>query len=99
MKIHDVQMIDFEETKMLFKVDGQVYRVDLPSVSARLANASDAARRSYSISPSGYGIHWPVIDEDLTLSGLIAAAQTVPAKKEEGPLVLKEEPPHTQLPH
>jgi hypothetical protein len=75
MKIHDVQMIDFEGTRMILKVDGQMYCVDLPSISVRLANAKNTGRRSYSISPSGYGIHWPEIDEDLTIDGVIEAAQ------------------------
>jgi uncharacterized protein DUF2442 len=93
VKIHDVQMIDFEGTKMILKVDGQEYRVDLPSVSARLASANNAARRAYSISGSGYGIHWSEIDEDLTVDGLIAAAQREQPKNNEAPLVLKEQPP------
>jgi hypothetical protein len=85
-------MIDFEGTKMILKVDGQVYRVDLPSISFRLANANDAARRSYSISPSGYGVHWPDIDEDLTIDGLIAAARSAPPKAVPEPFLLKEQP-------
>jgi hypothetical protein len=75
MKIHDVQTIDFEGNKMILAVDGQVYRVDLPSISTRLANANEPAHRSYSISASGYGVHWPEIDEDLTIDGLIASSQ------------------------
>ena len=78
---------------MILKVDGQVYRVDLPAISARLANAKDAVRRSYSISPSGYGVHWPDLDEDLTIDGLIAASQPAQPKISEAPLLLKEEPP------
>ena len=92
MKFHDVQMIDFEGAKMVLTVDGQVYRVDLPAISARLANAKDAVRRSYSISPSGYGVHWPDLDEDLTIDGLIAAAKHVEPKISEAPLLLKEQP-------
>jgi hypothetical protein len=94
VRIHDVQMIDFEGTKMVLTVDGQVYRVDLPSISARLANAKDAIRRTYSISPSGYGVHWPDIDEDLTIDGLIASAHPAQPKTGEAPVVLKEEPAH-----
>jgi len=90
MKLHEVQMIDFEGANMVLTVDGKVYRVDLPAISARLANAKDDARRSYSISPSGHGVHWPDIDEDLTIDGLIAAAQP---KTSEAALLLKEEPP------
>jgi hypothetical protein len=89
MKIHDVQLADFEESQMVLTVDGQVYRIDLPSVSTRLANAKDAARRSYSVSPSGYGVHWPYIDEDLTIDGLIASARVAQPKTAEVRLLLK----------
>jgi hypothetical protein len=94
LKSHDVEMIDFEGTKMILKVDGQVYRVNLPSISSRLTKAKDAARRSYSVSPSGYGVHWPDIDEDLTIDGLIAAAHPARPKTSEAPLLLKEQPQH-----
>jgi hypothetical protein len=57
-----------------------------------LANAKDAARHSYSISPSGYGVHWPEIDEDLSIDGMIAAAQRVEPKTSEAPLLFKEQP-------
>lgn len=79
---------------MVLKVDGQVYHVDLPSVSARLANLKDAGRGSYSVSPSGYGIHWPEIDEDLSIDGLIALAKGIQPKTANAPLLLKEQPPH-----
>jgi len=78
---------------MVLTVDDQVYRVDLAPVSERLANAGDATRRSYSISPSGYGIHWPDVDEDLTVDGLIASTHPGHTKVAEAPLLLKEQPP------
>jgi hypothetical protein len=36
--------------------------------------ATEAERNFYKISPSGYGIHWPAIDEDLSIKGLINLA-------------------------
>jgi hypothetical protein len=93
VKLHNVQQIDFEGPNMVLTVDGQVYRIDLASVSERLAKAGDAARRSYSVSPSGYGIHWPDIDEDLTIDGLIASTRPAHTKAGEAPLLLKEQPP------
>ena len=39
--------------------------------SARLAKATDAQRFHAELSPSGYGIHWPLIDEDLSINGLV----------------------------
>jgi hypothetical protein len=96
VKPHNVQKLDFEGPNMLLTVDDQVYRVDLPSVSARLANAKDAARRSYCISPSGYGVHWPDIDEDLTIHGLIASAHPAQPKTVQETSLLQEQAPHHQ---
>jgi hypothetical protein len=72
MRFHDVQRIQFQGKDMVLLVDGTEYRVDVRSASKRLAQAADSARRHFSISPSGYGIHWSEIDEDLSASGLIA---------------------------
>jgi hypothetical protein len=84
MKFHNVQNIDFEGPDMVLTVDDRVHRVDLAKISQRLAQADMEARRSYSVSPSGYGIHWPAVDEDLTVDGLIAAAAGAYPKKHEG---------------
>lgn len=45
------------------------------SCSSRLAKATDEQRRHAELSPSGYGIHWPLIDEDLTVHGLTRKAE------------------------
>ena len=52
-------------------------RVEIPweKCSPALAKATDAQRQQTVLSPGGYGIHWPLIDEDLSISGLIQAAQ------------------------
>jgi len=39
--------------------------------SATLAMASEAARMEAELSPGGYGVHWPLLDEDLSVQGLI----------------------------
>lgn len=41
--------------------------------SARLARASLVERSRAELSPSGYGIHWPLIDEDLAVGPLLRA--------------------------
>ena len=40
--------------------------------SERLAHASPEERNRAELSPSGYGIHWPLIDEDLAVGPPIA---------------------------
>lgn len=71
---HEVESLDFEGDWMTLGVDGQVYRLPLAQVSDRLANASEADRKIYRIAPSGYGIHWTTLDEDLSINGLLRLA-------------------------
>jgi hypothetical protein len=42
--------------------------------SERLAHASALERNRAILSPSGYGIHWPLIDEDLAIGPLLRTA-------------------------
>ncbi len=79
-KLHEVEGVVFDGDTLVLRADGGVYRVSVSKVSPRLARASDAVRRRYEISPSGYGLHWPDVDEDLSVDGLIReVAATVPA--------------------
>jgi hypothetical protein len=71
-KFHEVERIEFEGEFMTLVADGRAYRMSISAASDRLANATDIQRCSYRVSPSGYGIHWPEIDEDLSVDGLIA---------------------------
>ncbi len=40
----------------------------------RLLNASDAERANWEVAGGGYGMHWPSIDEDLSVEGLLRGA-------------------------
>lgn len=39
--------------------------------SKRLASATEQERLNAELSPGGYGIHWPLIDEGLSVNGLL----------------------------
>lgn len=73
-KQHEVESLNFEGDWMALGVNGQTYRLPLAQVSDRLANASETDRNIYRIAPSGYGIHWPTLDEDLSINGLLKLA-------------------------
>jgi hypothetical protein len=45
--------------------------------SQTLAKASDLERRGLRMSPSGYGIHWPLIDEDLAVGPLVEGRKPI----------------------
>ena len=70
-KYHDVDEVALDGDTLLIKVDGKVHRFALADVSLRLLAASPAERARFEISPSGYGIHWPLLDEDLSIDGLL----------------------------
>ena len=75
-KVHEVQGVTFSRGVMSLTVDGKIFRIDLPAISPALANATKRERESYRVSPAGYGIHWPLLDEDLSIDGLLRAAKT-----------------------
>lgn len=70
-KMHNISDIVFYRNNLDIKIDNKNYSFDISKISKRLLNASEAERKFYQISPSGYGIHWPAIDEDLSIEGLL----------------------------
>ena len=76
---HTVQSLRFIGEIMELAVDGRTYTFDVSAISNRLARASAKQRGTYTVLPSGYGIHWPLIDEDLSIDGLLRAAGAMPA--------------------
>lgn len=74
-KQHTIERLEFDGDWMILAVDGQIHRLPLGLVSDRLVNASLDDRKIYRIAPSGYGIHWPTLDEDLAINGLLKLAE------------------------
>ena len=46
-------------------------RVPWKRCSKKLASATNLQRSTAELSPGGYGIHWPLLDEDLSIAGLV----------------------------
>lgn len=51
-------------------VDGRTISVPL-AWSWRLADATEAERQNYEILGDGQGIHWPDLDEDISVAGML----------------------------
>lgn len=79
---HVIDSIIFKNDKMYMTVDGKENTFNLSDISERLEKASKIEREKYEVSPSGYGIHWPLIDEDLSIDGLLGIKH-VPKKTKE----------------
>ena len=77
-----VQQIEFKNDKMYLKIDNKEYVFQIKDISKKLLNASNIEREKYEISPSGYGIHWPLLDEDLSIDGLLGIKHAPPQAKE-----------------
>ncbi|WP_084032128.1 DUF2442 domain-containing protein [Desulfonatronum lacustre] len=56
-------------------VDGYDLEVNLRDVSSAFANASELEMRAFEVTPSGYGLHWPLLDEDISIDGLLGKTQ------------------------
>ncbi len=68
---HNVQNLKFTETHLIIEIDGEHKKYKLDEISKALFDASDTEKMIYEISPSGYGMHWPLIDEDISIDGLL----------------------------
>ena len=68
---HRIKQIRFKEAKLLINIDDKEYQFELSRISKKLLNATREERDQYIISPSGYGINWPALDEDLSIDGLL----------------------------
>jgi hypothetical protein len=71
MKYHDVQSVDVRNGMLTMIVDGISISKALKDISPVLANATVAEQSEFEVSPSGYGIHWPLVDEDISIDGLL----------------------------
>ncbi|MCF8128227.1 MAG: DUF2442 domain-containing protein [Deltaproteobacteria bacterium] len=70
-KHHDIRDVHFEGDVLVITIDGKTNRFPLGAVSPLLLKASARERQSFEISPSGYGIHWSLLDEDISIDGLL----------------------------
>ncbi len=77
---HAVGDVHFEDNILHVTIDGQARMFNIPEISQVLLNAPEKDRQIFEISPSGYGIHWPLLDEDLSIDGLLGVMHT-PSKK------------------
>ena len=75
---HTVSDIGVVGKKLHMVVDGVAYTVDLSDQTKRLRDAPGDALSNIEVSPSGYGLHWPDLDEDMSIDGLIGVRHEVP---------------------
>jgi hypothetical protein len=75
--VSDLRVADVRVTDISLVVelkDGREISVPL-SWFPRLAAASPKRRSIWELSAAGHGIHWPLIDENLSVKGLLIGAR------------------------
>lgn len=79
-KIHEIEGIHFQGNYLVLSIDGVERKFSLEEISSLLFNASDQERMNFEVSPSGYGIHWSLLDEDISIDGLLGVTHHPPKK-------------------
>jgi len=74
---HDIKEVRFAGSQLILEINGKEKTFDLKNISLALLNASDIERETFEISPSGYGIHWPLLDEDMSIDGLLGVVHSL----------------------
>lgn len=77
-RLLDIHVTD-DEIKA-FLADGRTVSVPL-AWSWRLSEATTEQRQNYEIIGDGQGVHWPDIDEDISVNGMLYG---VPARRPKG---------------
>jgi hypothetical protein len=67
----NINKLSFDTDYIFLELAQKTIKIPLEKASQKLKIATDLERNFFKISPSGYGIHWPLIDEDLSIDGLI----------------------------
>jgi hypothetical protein len=63
--------IKVQKDALVIFYQGKQYSFSWKSLSKKLAKASQKQRENFVVSPSGYGIHWAELDEDISIHALL----------------------------
>ena len=70
-KHHEIKDVRIEKGVFSANIDGNNIQRSLKDISDLLNTATEEEKNTFEISPSGYGIHWPLVDEDISIDGLL----------------------------
>jgi hypothetical protein len=76
-KPHSAEIVGNDGTCLDMVIDGTLFRIRLATCSRRLSEATPAQRMNLDLARIGIDIHWPDVDEDLSVDYLMTKAQTV----------------------
>jgi hypothetical protein len=71
--------IELTDEDLVIITDQGSFRIPWELCSDKLAKASTIERKYAQLSPSGYGVHWHLIDEDLAVGPLLRSIDPQPS--------------------
>jgi hypothetical protein len=64
--------VDLEKERIRAEIsDGRIISIPM-SWFPRLSSADQDQLKNFQISPAGYGIHWPDLDEDISIKSFVS---------------------------
>jgi hypothetical protein len=63
--------VETTDSELIIRLADREVRIAWERCSQILAAATTEQRRRAELSPGGYGIHWPLLDEDVSVGGLV----------------------------
>ncbi|MCI0694651.1 DUF2442 domain-containing protein [candidate division KSB1 bacterium] len=84
-RLYNISDVALSGYILSFKVNGITVTCDLTKVSDVLAKASKEQVANMIVDPVGVGFHWPALDEDLSVNGILRELginQLAPGKEE-----------------
>jgi hypothetical protein len=70
-KLFEISTVVLNGHLLSFRVNGTPVTCDLAKISDVLAKASTAQVANMVVDPVGVGFHWPALDEDLSVNGIL----------------------------
>ncbi|NUM77965.1 DUF2442 domain-containing protein [candidate division KSB1 bacterium] len=70
-KLYDIGEVTLHDYLLSFKVNGIPVTWNLAKVSKTLAQATPEQVAKMIVDPVGVGFHWPALDEDLSVTGIL----------------------------
>ena len=75
-RVYDIQQFEVTPQGISFKIGQESIEVPLETTGSRLLpTATIKQLQVFEIDDDGIGIYWPLLDEDLSISGLLKSAE------------------------
>jgi hypothetical protein len=73
-KTEPITAVEATRDALILVLADRWLRIPWERCSKKLASATELQRSTLEPSPGRYGIHWPLLDEDLSIPGLVRDA-------------------------